>query len=105
MTSSSPRPAAKSSIQPSYAARSGAPPCEAPPQSRCGMAYGTTTGTRPSAAAPAVTALTRAVMVAGVKSANQTAAGRSAIRDSMTARRWSPGWDATQSRTWESGWL
>lgn len=104
MTSLEPSPAANLSIQPSYASRSGAPPSDAPPQSRPGIAYATTTGTWPCAAPPEVTALTRAVMVDGVKSANQTAAGRSAIRDSMTERRESPGWSATQSRTWDSGW-
>ncbi|MFD3741696.1 hypothetical protein [Streptomyces sp. NPDC058629] len=34
---------------------SDAPPCEAPPQSRSGMAYGTSTGIRPAAAATRVT--------------------------------------------------
>jgi hypothetical protein len=68
------------------------------------MLYGTTTGTLPAAAAPLVTALTRAVTVDGEKSANQTAAGRPAIREAMTARRGSSGWARTQSSTWESGW-
>jgi hypothetical protein len=74
-TSPEPRPAANLSIQASYSPRLPAPPWEGPPQSRCGIAYGTTIGTRPWAAAADVTERTREVMVSGANSANHTACG------------------------------
>src|SRR3954468_4008001 len=61
-----PSPAAKLRTQASYEARSGAPPAEAPPQSRLGISYTASTGTCPAAAAGVVTALTSLVTVEGL---------------------------------------
>ncbi|AEW92638.1 hypothetical protein SCATT_02670 [Streptantibioticus cattleyicolor NRRL 8057 = DSM 46488] len=77
-----PTPAASRRIHRRYARPSGAPPREYWPQSRCGMSYATSTGTRPSSAAARVTARARS---SGSRSPSHTAVGCAAIRPSNSA--------------------
>src|SRR5689334_12666116 len=66
MTDAPLRPAAKLRTQLPYEVRSGAPPADAPPQSRFGISYTTSTGVLPADLAAEVTAETLEVMVLGL---------------------------------------